>query len=92
MEVRVGITGNYYITSNNRDELVDACKIISKSIKSIYWSTKYKVWAVRSKSKKHKKKIKEIFFGKGKKILTEGKSYQGMKIKWSIFGFVIYLI
>jgi hypothetical protein len=60
VNVRYGITGNYYVTSDIKAELVEVCKQIFKSSNSIYWNKKHKVWAIRIKSKKHKSRVKKL--------------------------------
>jgi flagellar biosynthesis/type III secretory pathway chaperone len=58
--ITYGITGNYYATSNDKNELVTVCNQIGKSISSIRWSVKHNTWAIRVKSKKHKKALKSL--------------------------------
>jgi len=60
MDIRHGITGNKYVTSSNKQDVIDICLILDKSINSIYWSKKYKVWAIRIKSKKHKHMLRYV--------------------------------
>ncbi len=49
-----GITGSKYVISKSKQELIDVCNTIGKSIKSIYWSHAKESWVIRIKSKKHK--------------------------------------
>lgn len=58
---KVGITGNYYFTSINREDLISICILIDKSIKSIYYNTKYSTWVIRIKNKHTKDICKELF-------------------------------
>ncbi len=60
MRYRIGLGGNHYFTSRNRDELIDICTLISKSPNSIYWNDKYETYVIRIKSDFHKKKIKSL--------------------------------
>lgn len=58
MKIKYGITGNYYAYSNNKQDLIDLCSRINKSISSIYWNSKYEVWVIRIKNKNHKTNLK----------------------------------
>lgn len=60
MKIKHGITGNLYAFSPNKKEIIWACKIIGKSRKSIYYSEKYRTWAIRVKSGFHKRALKQI--------------------------------
>jgi hypothetical protein len=60
MNYRVGLGGNYYYTSLNKEELVGICNQIDKSPNSIYWNNKYKTYVIRIKSAFHKTKASEI--------------------------------
>jgi len=62
MILKHGITGNFYVTSLEKSELVDLCKIIDKSTSSIKWHKKYKCWVFRVKDAKTKIKLK-LHFG-----------------------------
>lgn len=71
MTIRYGITGNYYVTSKHILELVEVCENISKSKKSIYFNKKYRLWAIRIKSRKHKKILKKFTYNfVGKEFFT----------------------
>lgn len=61
MNYKVGLTGNYYLTSSNRNALELICKSLDKSINSIYWNEKYQTFAIRIKSNKHKERCKELY-------------------------------
>ena len=56
---KYGITGNYYCIADNPEKLKGICYLINKSTRSIYYNHKYKCYAIRIKSKKHKSKVKE---------------------------------
>lgn len=58
MEIKYGITGNYYVYSDNKDDLISVCKLINKAESSIYFNKKYSVYSIRIKNKYHKKLIK----------------------------------
>ncbi len=58
MKYKVGLGGNYYYTSLNKNELVNICNIIGKAPSSIYWNDKYKTYVIRIKSAFHKEKAK----------------------------------
>ena len=60
MNYKVGITGNYYYTAIKPETLVDVCKIIGKSVNSIYYNKKYKLYVIRIRSKQHKLKAKQL--------------------------------
>ena len=60
MKYRVGLGGNYYYTSLNREELIDICLQINKSPNSIYWNNKYSTYVIRIKSTFHKEKAKSF--------------------------------
>ena len=60
MDFRVGLGGNLYFWSKNKEELEDLCSKIDKSPKSVYWNSKYKVWVIRIKSRYHKNRFKNI--------------------------------
>ena len=61
MTFKHGITGNYYVTSLEKSELVIVCRAIGKSEVSIKWHEKYNCWVFRVKEKAMKKKLKEYF-------------------------------
>lgn len=58
MEIKYGITGNYYAFSKDKNDLIELCTQINKAVNSIYWNTKYEYWVIRIKSKVHKKLLK----------------------------------
>lgn len=58
MEIKYGITGNYYVYSDNKDDLKAICNMIDKAESSIYFNKKYSVYSIRIKNKYHKKLIK----------------------------------
>lgn len=58
MKYQHGITGNLYVTSPTKEPIIKLCEEIGKSSNAVYWSTKYNTWAVRFKSKYHKKKVR----------------------------------
>lgn len=58
MEIKHGITGNYYITSPHKSQVVSICQYIDKAPSSIYWSDKYQCWCARVKCKKHKDNLR----------------------------------
>lgn len=60
MNYKMGITGNYYYTSVTREPLIAICNAIGKSVNSIYYNKKYKLYVVRIKSKHHKLKAKQL--------------------------------
>lgn len=55
MERKIGITGNLYFTSQYKQELEEFCTKIGKSKKSVYYNKKYRTYAIRIKSKLHKR-------------------------------------
>jgi hypothetical protein len=61
MTIKYGITGNYYVTSLDKSELVVVCNAIDKSETSIKWHDKYKCWVFRVKDKTTKVKLKKYF-------------------------------
>lgn len=68
-----GITGNFYLWSDGKDILQAFCKGMGKSISSIYYNRKYKVYAVRIKSKKHKVRAKNLFESYPSRFLLKGR-------------------
>lgn len=58
--IRFGIIGNWYCISEDKQELIKLCKALNKSIDSIYWSTKYNIFAFRVKNKKQINMLKNI--------------------------------
>jgi hypothetical protein len=54
-----GITGNYYVTSLDKTELVDVCQRIGKSEVAIKWYDSDVGWVIRVKDKKTKIKLKD---------------------------------
>lgn len=60
MILKWGITGNYYVIGKRAD-IVEVCEQIDKSERSIYYSRKFKRWAIRVKNKRQKALLKEIF-------------------------------
>lgn len=60
MILKWGITGNFYVIGK-RVDIVEVCKQISKSERSVYYSSKFKRWAIRVKNKRQKVLLKEIF-------------------------------
>jgi hypothetical protein len=65
-----GITGNKYVLSDSVQELADVCIDIGKSTSSIRYVEKYKKYAIRIKSKKHKQMLKHIEETEGFKYET----------------------
>lgn len=59
-KISYGITGNYYVTSIIKSELVKVCKKIGKSPNSISWHEKYQTFVFRVKNKTQKNKLKQI--------------------------------
>lgn len=53
-QFRKGLNGNYYIYCKIKEPLIHISNQINKSPNSIYYNEKYKVYAIRIKSKKHK--------------------------------------
>lgn len=49
-----GITGNFYVVSTVKSSIEQICLKISKSITSIYFSSKHNCWAIRVKNQKTK--------------------------------------
>jgi hypothetical protein len=66
--VKHGITGNMYAYSEKRDIIMRICLEIGKSPNSIYFNKDYDMWAIRVKSKAHKKKLKEIKYSDDKDL------------------------
>lgn len=58
-KIRYGLTGNYYVTSESKEEVIEASLLIGKALSSIYYNSKFKVYVIRIKSWIHKRKIKE---------------------------------
>jgi hypothetical protein len=58
ISITYGITGNYYITSEKKEEVESVCNKIEKCLNSITFHPKYKVWVARIKEKKHKASLK----------------------------------
>ncbi len=58
---KIGLNRNYYVFCKCKAPLIDIVNRIGKSENSIYYREKYRVWAIRVKSKAHKKRLKEIF-------------------------------
>lgn len=61
VEYKIGLTGNAYVFSKNKDSVVEICLKIGKSIKSVYFNKKYKLYAIRVKDKKTKTMLKSLF-------------------------------
>lgn len=61
IQYQVGITGNYYFTSISWISLEEVCYSISKSSKSIYYSSKYDIYFIRIKDKKTKELIRSLY-------------------------------
>ncbi len=57
----VGLTGNHYVYSTNKENVTKVASLIDKSIFSIYFNKTYSVWAIRVKNKAQKEKLREIF-------------------------------
>lgn len=57
----IGIGGNLYVMSLNKQQIEMVCDSIEKSLFSIYFSKKYMCWTIRIKSKKHKDKFYSIY-------------------------------
>lgn len=56
----VGITGNCYVFSKEKELVINVAKEINKSINSVYWNSKHEVWCIRIKNKKHKELLKNV--------------------------------
>lgn len=57
----VGITGNHYVYSTDKDSVEKVAIMINKSLNSVYWNKKYLVWAIRIKNKNQKEMLRNIF-------------------------------
>lgn len=60
MKIQYGITGNYYVTSIIKEDIIKICKLIFKAESSIYFNKKYKVWTIRIKDQHQKNLLKAI--------------------------------
>jgi hypothetical protein len=58
---KVGITGNHYVYSKEKEPVLEIALQIKKSINSVYFNKKYNVWAIRIKNKKQKEILQKIF-------------------------------
>ncbi len=58
---KVGITGNHYVYSTDKEPVVEVSLLIKKSINSVYFNKKYNLWAIRIKNKKQKEILQELF-------------------------------
>lgn len=56
-----GLTGNHYVYGYDKDAVVDIALMINKSMKSVYYNEKYRVYAIRIKNKTQKVKLKELY-------------------------------
>jgi hypothetical protein len=61
---KTGLTGNRYAFSTDKEKIKEVCSFIEKSENSIYWSAKYKCWAIRVKGVNQKKKFDMWKFAK----------------------------
>jgi len=59
--LKIGVGGNYYVFSSDRDSLEGVCVLIKKSRRSVYFSSKYNCWTIRIKNKQTKQKVKQLF-------------------------------
>lgn len=55
LRIAQGIGGNFYAYSTDKFSVMWFCVKIGKSENSIYYNEKFKCWAVRMKSAKHKR-------------------------------------
>jgi hypothetical protein len=62
MVLKYGITGNYYFTSEIKDELIKVCETLNISKERVKFHKKYEIWVLRIKSKKTKILLKEIYY------------------------------
>lgn len=60
-QLKVGVGGNYYVISTDKNNLDAICVMIKKSRNAVYFSEKYQCWIIRVKSKKQKILLKELF-------------------------------
>lgn len=60
-KLKVGIGGNYYVISTNKENLEAICVMIKKSRDSVTFHKKYNCWVIRVKDKKQKKRLKDLF-------------------------------
>jgi hypothetical protein len=60
MKIQYGLTGNWYVTSENKEDLVGMCVTLNRKISCIQWSSKYNTWVIRVKDKKQKLILKII--------------------------------
>lgn len=60
MKIQYGITGNWYITSIHKSQVISICQFIGKAKSSIYYSDKYNCWCARIKCKLHKENLKQF--------------------------------
>ena len=61
MRFRYGITGNYYFTSINKEDLIEVCNILGISLGRIKFLEEDQFYVLRIKSKKTKKLAKELY-------------------------------
>jgi len=60
-KLKIGVGGNYYVISTNKENLEAICVMIKKKRTAVYYQKKYNCWAIRVKDKKQKKKLKDLF-------------------------------
>lgn len=60
LQIRHGITGNYYAFCINKEPVIQFCLQINKPTSCIYFNKKYNVWVIRIKSKQSKEIIKNL--------------------------------
>jgi hypothetical protein len=58
---KVGITGNHYVYSKEKEPVVEVSLLINKSINSVYFNKKYELWVIRIKNKKQKEILQKLF-------------------------------
>lgn len=59
-QFRFGITGNYYVFCDLKEPLIDIAVKLKKSINSIYFNSRYKVWVIKVKNKTQKNILKNL--------------------------------
>lgn len=60
-DIYYGITGNFYIVSDEKVILESICNRLEKATSAIKWHDKHQCYVVRFKSKRHKTRIREQF-------------------------------
>lgn len=59
--LKVGLGGNFYVTSTDKNNLDAICVMIKKARSAVYFNEKHNCWVVRVKSKKQKVLLKTLF-------------------------------